>query len=323
MSRCTCLVTGANGFIGTALCHALVESGWNVRAAVRHRLKANDTEHIQYVEIGDIGATSAWDEILDGVDVVIHLAARAHVIREKEHDPLTEFRRVNTLATAKLANAAARSGAKRFVYLSSIGVNGNYTLSEPFTENSPPHPHDLYAISKLEAERALQQISGETGLAIVIVRPPLVYGPGNPGNFLRLLKVIKQGIPLPLANVNNRRSMIYLGNLLDAIITCATHPDAAGKTYLVSDGEEISSTHLVHELARLMGKPSRLWPLPAVLLRMAGRLTGKSGELDRLMSSLLIDSSKIRRELSWRPPFSMAQGLEETVQWYQGQSVNG
>jgi nucleoside-diphosphate-sugar epimerase len=242
-------------------------------------------------------------------------------MNDQAQDPLTKFRRVNTLGTETLARAAARSGVKRLVFLSSIKVNGESTLPvSPFDEASPAEPQDPYAISKWEAEQALTRVSAETGLEIVVLRCPLVYGPRVKGNLLRLLQAVDHGIPLPLALARNRRSLIYLDNLTDAIATCLTHPAAAGKTYLVSDGEDVSTTELIARIAQALGKPSRLWPCPFGLIELAGRMTGKSDEIARLLGSLCIDSNRIRNELDWTPPYTLEQGLAETARWLHGRN---
>lgn len=312
------LVTGANGFVGQAVCNALINAGSNyeVRGAVR-RGGRNDVEN---VAVGDIGPETDWSVALQGVDVVVHLAARVHVMRETAVDSLAEFRKTNTFGTENLARVAARMGVRRFVYISTIKVNGEETVGRPFVETDLPHPIDPYAISKFEAEQLLGKIGEETGMEIVILRPPLVYGPEVKANFLRLMDWVGRGIPLPLASVENWRSMIYLGNFVDVLAACASHPDAAGKTFLVSDGEDISTAQLIRNLARLMGKPAYLWPFPPVLLRLFGRFVGRLDEVERLLGSLVVDSSNIRRELGWTPPFSMEQGLAETVRWFRMRS---
>ena len=317
------LVTGALGFVGSALCNHLVLRDFDVVATVQNLPDAL-VPKVNYRIVAEICASTDWDDVLAGVQTVIHCAARVHVMHDHAQDPLTEFRRVNTLGTETLARAAARSGVKRLVFLSSIKVNGESTLPvSPFDEASPVKPQDSYAISKWEAEQALTCVSTETGLEIVVLRCPLVYGPGVKGNFLRLLQVVDRGIPLPFALAKNRRSLIYLDNLTSAIATCLTHPAAAGKTYLVSDGEDISTAELITRIAQALGKPSRLWPCPLGPIELAGRMTGKSDEIARLLGSLCIDSSKIRSELDWTPPYTLEQGLADTAQWLHGQNNHG
>ncbi|MBC8017858.1 MAG: NAD-dependent epimerase/dehydratase family protein, partial [Verrucomicrobia bacterium] len=217
--------------------------------------------------------------------------------------------------TERLALQAAQAGVKRFIFMSTVGVNGNSSGEKSFTESDDPQPHNSYSVSKYEAELVLQRISQKTGIELVIMRAPLVYGPGNPGNFLSLLRLVSKGIPLPFASIKNRRSLIYVGNLVDALATCAVHPAAAGQTYLVSDGEDVSTPELIRRTAAALGVPARLFPLPVSLMRLAGKLTGKSGAVNRLVGSLTVDSTKIRQELGWIPPFTMEEGLAETARW--------
>ena len=266
---------------------------------------------------------------MQGVTAVIHLAARVHVMREDADDSLGEFRRTNVAGTENLARAAAARGVKRLVYISSIKVNGESTLSPPrpsptngggeqnyFTESDIPSPQDPYGISKWEAEKVLHRVAAETDLEIVIVRPPLVYGPGVKGNFAQMLKVLAKGIPLPLASVHNLRSLLYVENLVDALLVCTTHPAAVGQTYLVSDGDDVSTPDLLYQLGSPMGRPARLFPCPPALLKLAGRLLGKADQVERLLGSLQIDSGRIRRELNWEPPYSLQQGLQATATRY-------
>lgn len=306
------LVTGANGFVGSALCEALSGQGYTVRAAVRF---ANVVlNNFECAAVGELDGRTGWENALLGVDVVIHLAARVHVMTDKASNPLAEFRRVNVAGTENLARQAARADVKRLVYVSSIKVNGEATDGvRKFSELDVPDPQDPYGVSKYEAEQALYRVAAETGLEVVIVRPPLVYGAGVKGNFAQMLKVLAKGIPLPLASVNNRRSLIYVGNLVDALILCATHPAAAGQTYLVSDGEDISTPDLLRQLGDAMGHPARLLPCPQALLKLAGRLTGKVDQVERLLGSLQIDNGKICRELGWTPPYTLQQGLQLTA----------
>lgn len=313
------LVTGANGFVGAALCKLLARNGHRVRGVMRNPQSAGATRAagVETAAVGDIDAHTGWSEALSNVEVVVHLAARVHVMQERAGDPLAEFRRVNVAGTEHLARCAAALGVKRLVYVSSIKVNGEATEgAQKYAESDAPAPQDPYGVSKHEAEQALHRVARETGLEIVIVRPPLVYGPGVKGNFIQMLKVLGKGIPLPLASVDNRRSLVYLGNLVDALMACATHPAAAGQTYLVSDGEDVSTPDLLRLLAAGAGKPARLFPCPPWLLKTVARLAGKGPQADRLLGSLRVESGKIRAELNWTPPYSLRQGLQATAEWY-------
>ena len=319
------LVTGANGFVGSALCVEAALRGHNVRAALRSHAPVAGAKDV--VAVGDIDGQTDWHAALHGIDVIIHLAARVHVMREAAADPLAAFRSVNVQGTENLARQAARAGVKRLVYVSSIKVNGEgcphpLLLSHGergervYRESDAPNPQGSYAVSKWQAEQALRQVAQETGLEVVIVRPPLVYGAGVKGNFIQMLKVLAKGIPLPLASVRNLRSLVYVGNLADALILCATHPAAAGQTYLVSDGEDVSTPGLLRQLGDAMGRPARLFPWPPALLKLAGRMVGKADQVERLLGSLRVDSGNIRRELGWVPPYTLRQGLRATGEWY-------
>ncbi len=309
------LVTGANGFVGQALCECAMRQGFHIKGAVRNA--CNLPHGIEQVVVGTVNGETDWAAALRDVDVVIHLAARAHVMNEKAADPLAEFRRVNTEGTERLARCAAASGVKRLVYASLIKVNGEQTLEDQkFSEADLPAPQDPYSVSKWEAEQLLQQIANETGLELVIVRPPLVYGPGVKGNFRRLLAIVDRGTPLPLASVHNKRSLIYAGNLAEALIVCATHSKAAGNTYLVSDGEDISTPDLLRQLAKGLAVPSRLLPIPPAFLQFGGMMIGRSQQMGRLLGSLQVDVSKIHRDLNWVPPYSLQQGLQATIDWW-------
>ncbi len=301
------LVTGANGFVGRALCGHLGTLGHVVVSAVR-RASGRADEAV----VGDIDGATDWMAALRGCDAVVHLAARVHVVDDTAHDPLTLYRATNTVATLNLARQAAEAGVKRFVYISSIKVNGE-GRDAAYRETDAASPEDAYAISKWEAEQGLQRIARETGLEVVILRPPLVYGPGVRANFLRLMQMVQQGWPLPLGAIRNRRSLLYLGNFVDAIRVCVEHPDAAGQTFLLDDGEAISTPELVRAVARAMGRPARLLPVPACLLRLAGGMTGKGAAVSRLTGSLYVDSRTIREQLGWTPPYSMQDGLATTV----------
>lgn len=314
------LVTGANGFVGSALSRRLRDGGMRVRGGVRGRsgIQANtgsDGEGFDWVVLHDGSSEDDMRRAFQEVSAVIHLAARVHVMTDRAADPLGEFRRINRDWTERLARAAARQGVRRFVYLSSVKVNGEES-AVPFTEEDAPNPQDPYGVSKWEAEQALAAVSSETGLETVVVRSPLVYGPGVGGNFLQLLNILGRGTPLPFASVDNRRSLMYRENLVDVLVRCAEDQRAIGQTYLVSDGEDLSTPDLIRRLAKALGISVRLWPIPPTVLRWMGRLTGKGAMFDRLLGSLQIDSSKIRRELGWQPPCSVDQGFAETAVWY-------
>lgn len=310
------LVTGSSGFVGQTLCAELVRRDYSVRAVLREpaRLSISGCE---IARLSAITSSTDWTDALHGITTVIHLAARVHVMRDEAEFPLEEFRKVNLAGTERLARSAAASGVKRMVYVSSIKVNGEETIGgRSYSEQDLPTPQDPYGISKWEAELALHGVAKETGLEVVIVRPPLVYGAGVKGNFEQMLRTVARGVPLPLCSVRNQRDLIYIGNLVDALIACATHPAAAGQTYLVSDGESISTRDLLWRLANAMGIPSRTFPFPLYMLKVMGKMVGKSAQVQRLLGSLRIDSGKIRRELNWLPPYTMQQGLQVTAAWY-------
>jgi nucleoside-diphosphate-sugar epimerase len=314
----TALITGATGFIGQATCEQLLARGWAVKGTVRSSSQNVDRLATGVIpcSVDSMGPGTDWRMALSGIDVIVHLAARVHIMKEIAEDSLMEFRQVNTHATERLGRMAAQTGVRRLVFLSTIKVNGESTGNQAFTEADTPNPQDAYALSKWEAEQALKRVAAETGLDVVILRSPLAYGPGVKGNFLRLLQAVQRGIPLPLASIRNRRSLVFLGNLVEAIITCMTHPQAKGKTYLLSDDEHISTAELISHIAHALRKPARLWPFPVELLRLAAKLAGKSAEADRLLSSLQVDSSKIRSELGWKPSSSLDQGMAETARWF-------
>lgn len=301
------LVTGANGFVGCALANHLESAGYQVIRAVRQPDIPNT------LRVGDVGPNTEWQSALDGCDWVVHLAARVHVMHEIADDSLALFRTVNTEGTLNLARQAAQQGVQRFVYLSSIKVNGE---TGQFSEHSKALPQDAYAVSKWEAEQGLLQIGADTGMEIVILRPPLIYGPGVGGNFIRLMCAVDRQVPMLVGLVTNRRSLLYLGNLVGAIATCLSHPRASGKTYLVSDDEVVSTPELIQKISQALGHSSRLLPCPPVLLRFGAWLFGKSKEVDRLLGSLECDSALIRTELGWSPATSLQKGLQITADWY-------
>lgn len=310
------LVTGSTGFVGRLLCNRLLSQGVSVRGTIlTPDPPASFAAGLSPVVIKPLESGTQWHHALAGINTVIHLAARVHLMDDPSADPIVEFRRVNVDGTARLASEAVKSGVRRFVFVSTIKVNGEES-SHPYTPDSIPRPVDAYGLSKWEAEQQLWQIAEKTGMEVVIIRPTLVYGPGVKANFLNLMKALQREIPLPLASLTNKRSLIYVDNLVDALVTCATHPAAAGKTYLVSDGEDVSTPELIRRTASALDVPSRLFHVPPSLMRIAGKLIGKSILVDRLIGSLTVDISKIRVELGWQPPFTMQEGLKVTADWY-------
>ena len=312
--------------MGAALCRRLQESGFLVRGAVRDQAKLPQNEpsefnDLEWVVLHDRSDEDETRHALQGIRAVVHLAARVHVMTDQASDPLEEFRRINVYWTDQLARSAALQGCRRFVYLSSIKVNGEQTVV-PFTEQDSPKPQDPYGVSKWEAEQALARVSTQTGMETVVVRSPLVYGPGVRGNFLQLLNILRRGIPLPLASIRNQRSLVYLGNLVDALVRCIQDPRAAGRTYLVRDGEDLSTPELVRRLGTAMGSMVCMWPCPTALLYWMGQVAGKRGMIDRLVGSLQVNSSKIQTELDWYPPFTVDTGLAETAAWFHARTTS-
>lgn len=310
------LVTGANGFVGRALCRELHGRGHDVVAASRSGNVV--VPCTTAVTVGTLDGATNWRDVLAGCDAVVHLAARVHVMHETEADASAAFRAVNTDGTLNLARQAAEAGVRRFVFASSIKVNGE-GRETPYSAADVAAPQDAYARSKWEAELGLCEIAASTGLEAVILRIPLVYGAGVGANFLRLMRTLDKGLPLPLGRVGNRRSLVYLGNLVDAMALCLTHPAAANKTYLVSDGEDVSTPQLIRRLSAALGRTPRLLPVPPSWLCRAGRLLGKGPEMERLLGSLAVDSRAMREELGWTPPFSMEAGLAKTVECYRAE----
>ncbi|MDF9392315.1 MULTISPECIES: UDP-glucose 4-epimerase family protein [Methylococcus] len=308
------LVTGANGFVGCHLVQALVERGHRVIAAVRRDDVALPAGIAGVRTIGDIGPATDWTGMVEGIDAVVHLAARVHVMRETDPDPSSRFRQVNVLGTACLARAAAQAGVRHLVYLSSVKVHGETSPEGlPFTEAMTPAPEDTYGWSKWEAEQALAGIASETGLGLTVFRPPLVYGPGVRANFGRLVEMVRRGIPLPFGAVRNRRSLVYVGNLTDAIASSLLSTEAIGQTFLISDGAPLSTAELIRSIARAMHRKPRLLAIPPALLRLAGIVTGKRAETSRLLGDLAVDDSRLRSRLGWQPPYDLEEGLAATV----------
>ena len=304
------LVTGANGLVGRALCSLLDQAEHQVVRAVRTSTTPWE------VPVGDLKESTDWSEVLvQDTDVVVHLAAQVPLTDVVSSDPGDRYTEVNKLGTANLVRQCAQHGVKRFIFVSTVKVLGE-GRDKPYGAEDLAVPADAYAISKWEAEQTLSQISLETGMELVILRPPLVYGPGVKGNFLHLLKAVDQRSPLPLGAIQNSRSLIYLGNLVDAIRQCLTHPKAAGKTFLVSDGDDVSTPQLVRRIAAALGRRPFLLPVPVSWMRRAGRMLGKQAAVDRLLGSLCVDITPLREELGWTPPHTMQTGLEATAQWY-------
>jgi len=305
------LVTGASGFVGTALCRELLARGHSVRVAVRRSIPPGAAlPDLHQILIPDIAAEFDRRALVDGVDTVVHLAAIAHRSGCSE----AEMRRVNCDAAVRLAEAAAEL-VRRFIFLSSVKVHGEDSGSGTYGVGDALNPEDSYGRTKLEAEQALTETAARSGMELVMIRPPLVYGPEVKANFLRLLGWVDSGLPLPLASVRNRRSLIYVGNLVDAIARCAEHPAARGP-FLMSDEETVSTPELVSRIARALDRPARLVPVPPVLLRVAGMIAGRRDEIRRLTGNLAVDSSKARRLLDWRPPYALDEGLAETARWF-------
>jgi nucleoside-diphosphate-sugar epimerase len=304
------LVTGASGFVGHRVMRE-VANRVHLRPIGALRTVPNGVASSIYRKSGDLQSCYDWTECLQNIDVVVHCAARVHVMRESSLSPLTNFRAVNVEGTLDLARQAAELGVKRFIFLSSIKVNGEGTASgSVYRPNDAPAPIDPYGVSKMEAEFALQALADETGMEVVIIRPPLVYGSGVKGNFASMIKLVGKGLPLPLGAVHNKRSLVALDNLVDLIITCIDHPGAANETFLVSDGEDLSTTQLLQGVAEAMGKPSRLIPVPASLLQFGATLLGKKAVAQRLLGSLQVDISHTRKCLNWTPPLTVKQGLQ-------------
>jgi nucleoside-diphosphate-sugar epimerase len=387
------LVTGPDGFVGSKVCEQLLADELSVRGALRSGASkcvssevregggaedggaedepqtANSIPQTEFIVVGDINAQTDWFQALEGIDAIVHLAARVHIMDDTAEDPLEAFRAVNVEGTRRLAQEAARAGVRRLVFISSIKVNGEQTQSPSrdqrsevggqtgesgacegaeavappgspgsrtpttmdgnanckpqtsnlkpfFSERDKPSPEDPYGQSKHEAEVALREIEASTGMEVVILRPPLLYGPGVKANFLKLIQLVDKGIPLPLGAVNNKRSLLSLTNFADVISKCVTDERAAGQTFLVSDGDDISTGELVRRIATALGKSPRLLPVPEGLMKLAGKLTGKSAQVQRLCSSLQIGSSKVRKTLDWTPPVSMEQELARVAEWY-------
>ncbi len=308
------LLTGASGFVGRAVLGRLVHADRPLTLAVRSAERSSSDETVREFVVGDMTAHTDWRGALENVDVVVHAAARAHVMREDTADPLKAFLSTNTDAALALARQAASAGIRRFVFVSSIKVHGERTrVDKPWRESDPFAPEGPYAISKQRAERGLAALCSGSGMELVCIRPPLVYGPGARGNFLALTEAVRRGVVLPLGSIDNRRSLVGLDNLADLIMTCIDHPAAAGHSFFASDGEDLSTPDLVRRLAISMNRPARLLPCPLPLLQVFGTLLGRRDAVDRLCSSLRLDISLARDVLGWTPPVSVDEGLRRAV----------
>lgn len=310
------LITGANGFVGGHLCRTLAEKGYYVRAAVRRIEQCSPNQANNIIEIGDMGAGPDWSAALKGIDVVVHLAARAHVIRERAHDPTLEYWRTNIAGAERLASSAAGCAVRRFIYVSSIGVLGARTIQHPFTEADIPQPYDAYTRSKAEAEKEIRRIASGSDMEFVIIRPPLVYGPGVKGNFLRLLRLVQSGLPLPFARVKNQRSFVYVENLVDLLLRCVESPKASGEVFLAADDFDLSTEELICVLARHMKIPARLFRIPERFARYAAMKCGFKHDYERLFGSLQVDARKARDVLGWKAPYTFDEGFANTVKWF-------
>ena len=315
MSKQVILVTGANGFVGKALCNYLNSNNAQIRALTR--TPSDFGGDILNVASNNFGGADSLLEAMRGVDVVVHLAARVHVMQESSSDALAAYRAVNVDLTINLAKQAAAAGVRRFIYLSSIKVNGEKTpVGRAFSADDSPAPEDPYGVSKMEAEQALFELSKSTGMETVVIRPPLIYGPGVGANFLAMMRWLARRVPLPLGAINNRRSMVALDNLLSLILACTSHPKAAGQVFLVSDDQDVSVTQLLNKLAHAMKVPAILLPIPAAMIKFAAAMLGRASVAQRLCDNLQVDIAKTKELLSWSPPLTLDDGLKVTADWY-------
>jgi nucleoside-diphosphate-sugar epimerase len=314
------LVTGATGFLGGHLLSASLLERYSLKIAIRGERQRDINSGFTAISVADLTSHTHWGEALRGVDTVIHLAARAHMLKDPAANPEVEFDRTNHQGTANLVRQAIAANVKHFIFISSIGAMA--TLSKrTLTETTPCHPDTPYGRSKLKAEEALISLASQSSMTWTILRPTLVYGPGNPGNMERLLKLVKRRLPLPLGAIDNRRSFIYVENLVDAIIQCIDNSNAINQTFILSDGEDLSTPQLIRRLATCLDYPAPLLPVPPMLMKAAGKLTGKSDTVSRLLGSLAVDSTKIRQTLNWQTPYTLDQGLQATADWFKSNNA--
>lgn len=314
------LITGASGFVGQAVCRTLREAGHTLSGTSRDTSRRAGPENIPLYYVQADGLETDWAHAVTGADAVVHLAARVHVMKETSGDSLSEFRMANRDATESLAIAAVAAGVKRLVFLSTVKVNGERTEAEPFSEKDQPAPEDPYAISKWEAEQKLIEVAAGSGMEVIILRVPLVYGPHVGGNFLSLLRASAKGRPLPVAAISNFRSLLFVDNLAAAVSHSISYEGDAAGTYLLSDGEDVSTPDLIRRLSRALACDHRLFSMPVGLLKVAAACVGRKGAINRLTESLQIDSGLFRDRLGWRPPFSLDDGLAATAKWYRQQT---
>ncbi|OOQ43702.1 NAD-dependent dehydratase [Pseudomonas fluorescens] len=314
-------LTGATGFVGGAVFSRLLTDNYTVIAALRKGTDLRE-DHVAKIHVDNIDGTTDWQGSLAGVDVIIHSAARVHVMNDTEANPLAAFRQVNVDGTLNLARHAAAAGVRRFIFISSIKVNGEGTLSNTtYSPEDTPAPADPYGISKMEAEQGLRELAAKTGMEVVIIRPVLVYGPGVKANFRNMMQWLDKGVPLPFGAIHNSRSLVALDNLVDLILTCISHPAAANQTFLVSDGEDLSTTQLLRKMAFALGRSARLLPVPSWVLGGGATVLGRKDLSNRLCGSLRVDISKTRALLGWSPPVSVDDALKATAQYFRESKI--